>query len=164
MTTTRKTLERNKVRRAGCRPRGGAGCDCNEADIRPRISSDAANLKRIIDAGLIVQARLRELSTGDVVDLAMDSMFLSTLSRSGHIIDPLKELEDHGLVHKRETVSRGDSAEYLLTWSAQGRSKLLSPHGDRRGHAGPQSPEACQHDAISGEIDRGSRTGRSRTT
>ena len=118
MTTTTTTLERDRLRRAGCRPRGGAACDGHEADIRPRVSSDAANLKRMIDAGLIVHARLRELSTGDVVDLALDSMFLSTSSRSGHIIDPLRELEDHGLVHKRETVSRGDSSEYLLTWSA----------------------------------------------
>ena len=117
MTTTRKTLV-DTVGRAGCRPRGGAACDRYEADIHPRMSSDAANLKRIIDAGLIVHARLRELSTGDVVDLAMDSMFLSKSSRSGHIIDALKELGDHGLVHKREIVSRGDSSEYLLTWSA----------------------------------------------
>ncbi len=118
MTTTRKTLERDKVRRVGSQPRPGPDCNHYEADIRPRISSDAANLKGMIDAGLIVHARLRELSTGDAVDLAMDSMFLSRSSRSCHIIDALKELGDHGLVHKREIVSRGDSSEYLLTWSA----------------------------------------------
>lgn len=118
-TTTSRTLERDRLRRAGCRPRGGAACDRYEAGIRPRLSSDAANLKGIIDAGLIVHARLRELSTGDVVDLAMDSMFLSTSSRSCHTIDALKELGDHGLVHRSETVSRGDSSEYLLTWSAR---------------------------------------------
>jgi len=114
------TPERDKVRRAGCRSRGGAACDRYEADIRPRISSDAANLKRMIDAGLIVHGRLRELSTGDVVDLTMDSMFLPRSSRLCHIIDALKELEDHGLVHRSETVSWGDSSEYLLTWSAGG--------------------------------------------
>ena len=118
MTATSKTLERDKVRRAGRQPRAGAACDRDEADIRPRISSDAANLKGIIDAGLIVHARLRELSNGDVVDLAMDSMFLSRSSRSCNVIDALKELGDHGLVHRSETVSRGDSSEFLLTWSA----------------------------------------------
>ncbi len=117
-TRTRKTLESDRPRRAVCRPRGGAACNRYESDIRPRISSYAANLKRIIDAGLIVHARLRELSTGDVVDLTIDSMFLSRSSRSCHVIDALEELEDHGLVHNRETVSRGDSSEYLLTWSA----------------------------------------------
>ncbi len=98
MMTTRKTLEKDKVSNGQ--------------------ASDVANLKGLIDAGLIVHARLRELSTGDVVDLAMESMFLSGLSRSCHIIDALKELGDHGLVHRSETVSWGDSSEYLLTWSA----------------------------------------------
>ena len=142
MTTTRKTQERNKVRRAGCRPRGEAACDRYEAEFRPRISSDLANLKGIIDAGLIVHARLRELPTGDVVDLAVDSMFLFGSSRSCHTVDALKELEDHGLVHRSETVSPGDSSEYSLTWSA-GRSNLLDPHGDRRAPLGPKRPEAC---------------------
>ena len=118
MTATSRTLERDKVRRAGRQPRAGAACDRDESDIRPRISSAAANLKGIIDAGLIVHTRLRELSTGDVVNLAVDSMFLSRSSRSGHIIDARKELGDRGLVHRSETVSRGDSSEYLLTYSA----------------------------------------------
>ena len=33
----------------------------------------------MIDAGPTVHARLRELSTGDVVDLAVDSIFLSSV-------------------------------------------------------------------------------------
>ena len=53
-----------------------------------------------------------------MVDLAMDSMFLSKSSGSCHIIDVLKELEDHGLVMRNETVSRGDSSNYVLTFSA----------------------------------------------
>ena len=117
---TSKTLEMDRLRRAGIRPRGGAASNRYELDIRARMSSDAANLKKMIDAGLIVQARLRELSTGDVIDLATESMFLSTTSRSGHIIDALKELGDHGFVHRSETVSQGDSSEYQLTWSAGG--------------------------------------------
>ena len=118
MATTKEILERNKVRRAGCRPRSGAACDRYEADARPRKSSGAANLKEIIDSGLIVHARLRELSVCDVVDLAIDSLFLSKLWRSCDIIDALNELEDRGLVHRSETVSPGDSSEYLLTYSA----------------------------------------------
>ena len=116
MTTT-KTLKTDKVTPAGRQCCGGADCDRYEADVRPKISPDAVNLKGTIDAGLIVHARLRELSTGDVVGLAMDSTFLSGSSRSCHIIDALKELEDHGLVHRSETVSRGDSSEYLLAWT-----------------------------------------------
>ena len=119
MTATSKTLERDKGRRAGSQHRAGAACDRDESDIRPRISSAAANLKGIIDAGLIVHARLRELSTGDVVELAMDSMFLSRSSRSCQIIDALQELEDHSLVRRSETVSRFDSSEYLLSYSAR---------------------------------------------
>ena len=131
MTATSRTLERDKVRRAGRQPRAGAACDRDESDIRPRISSAAANLKGIIDAGLIVHTRLRALSTADVVNLAVDSMFLSRSSRSCHIIDALRELGDHGLVRRSETVSRFDSSEYLLTYST-GRRELLSSRGDLR--------------------------------
>ena len=143
MTTTRKNPETDKV-----------------AD---ELASDAANLKGIIDAGSIVHARLRELSTGDVVDLAMDSAFLCRSSRPCHIIDALKELEDHGLVHRSETVSRGDSSEYLLTWSA-GEIEPTELYGDRRGHAGLQGPEACPARRDPVRSTGGSRTGRSRTT
>ena len=59
----------------------------------------------MIDAGPTVHARLRELSTGDVVDLAVDSIFLSRSSRSCQIIEALKALGDHGLVRRSETVS-----------------------------------------------------------
>ncbi len=130
MMAKNKTLERDKAKRAGRQPRAGAACDRDEWDIRPRISSAAANLKGIIDAGLIVHARLRELSTGDVIDLVMESMFLSRSARSCHIIDALRELGDHGLVHRSETVSWGDSSEYLLTWSA-GEMEPTEPPGDR---------------------------------
>ena len=119
MTATGNTQERVKARRAGRQPRAGAVCKRDESNIRPRISSAAANLKGIIDAGLIVHARLRELSTGDVVELAIDSMFLSRSSRSCQIIDALQELEDHSLVRRSETVSRFDNSEYLLSYSAR---------------------------------------------
>ena len=72
----------------------------------------------MIDAGPTVHARLRELSTGDVVDLAVDSIFLSRSSRSCQIIEALKALGDHGLVRRSETVSGFDSSEYLLTYTA----------------------------------------------
>ena len=118
--TTSKALEMDRLRPAGIRPRGGAASNRYELDIRPRMSSDAANLKKMIDAGLIVHARLRETSTGDVIDLAAESMFLSNAWRSDHMIDALRELGDHGLVDRSETVSQGDSSEYLITWSARG--------------------------------------------
>ena len=117
MTATGNTQGRVKARPAGRQPRAGAVCERDESNIRPRMSSAAANLKGIIDAGLKVHARLRESPTGDVVNLAVDSMFLSRSSRLRYIIDALKELEDHGLVHRSEIVSPGDSSEYLLTWS-----------------------------------------------
>ena len=129
MTTTSEILERDKVRRVGCRRRGEAAGNGYEADIHPRISSNAANLIEIIHAGLIVHARLRELSTGDVIDLAIGSMFLPKSLRSSHIVDALQELRDHGLVHRSETVSHGDSSEYLLTYSAR---EIERRGGERR--------------------------------
>ena len=131
MTATSKTLERDKGRRAGSQPRAGAACDRDESHICPRISSAAANLKGMIDAGLIVHARLRELSTGDLVNLAVESMFLYRSLNSYQIVGALQELEDHRLVRRSETVSRFDSSEYLLTYS-KGRRELLSSRGDLR--------------------------------
>ena len=119
MATTREIPGRDKIRRADRRPRSEAARDRYGADIHARISANAANLIGMIQEGLIVHARLRELSTGDVMELAISPMFLPGAGRSCDIIDALRELRDHGLVRRSETVSRGDSSEYLLTYNAR---------------------------------------------
>ena len=119
MAPTRDIPDRDTARRDVSLPCGNAARDRQEAELYPRISPAAEVLIGTIHEGLIVHARLRERPTGDLIDLAVGPMFLPGAWRSCDIIDALQELRDHGLVQRSETVSRGDSSEYVLTYSAK---------------------------------------------